>query len=129
MNLLLLWPLTVVAASAAVLAVRWIAPFLVSLPLALPAFTWGALSLFTIILVSFAVLVFALIRRRAKDPAGAYRRIAFIALVVSWIPDLLLHFARPPLAWPGVVVLMITHVAAWWPTVQILTNMGVQREV
>jgi hypothetical protein len=129
MNLLLLWPLTVLAATGAVLVVRWIAPVLVSLPLALPAFTWGALTVFTIVLVSIAVLVFALVRRRAKDPASTYRRIALVALVVSWIPDLLLHVAKPPLAWYGVLVLMITHVAAWWPTVQLLTKVGVRREI
>jgi hypothetical protein len=49
--------------------------------------------------------------------------------MLSWIPDLLLHIAKPPLAWHGVLVLMITHVAAWWPTVQILTKVGVRREI
>jgi hypothetical protein len=119
-------PLTVAVAIAAVLAVRVVAGAILTLPPDFLAVTWPFLTTFTAFFVTLAVLVFAVVAVRATDPARSYRRIAFGALIVSLIPDLLLPPLDPVATWPAVVVLMITHVAAWWPTVRILTTLGLR---
>lgn len=85
------------------------------------ALTWNALVVFTAVLVTVGVLVFAVVARLAADPVRMYRRIALGALVASMIPDLFLPGAGPGATWPAALVLMVMHVAAWWPTVAILT--------
>ena len=43
------------------------------------------------------------------------------------IPDVLLHYGRPPAPWPAVIVLMVMHVAAWLVTVEVLTRLGLSK--
>ena len=120
----LMWvgPLTIVSAVAAVLAVRVIAFALLDLSPEFVALTWSALIIFTVTLVGAGVLVFAAVARWAADPVRMYQRVAFGALVVSMIPDLWLPGGSPGATWPAASVLMAMHVAAWWPTVTILTK-------
>ena len=122
-------PLTVAVAILAVLAVRVVAFATLTLPTDFPALTSEALAMFTAFFVTLAVLVFAIVAQRATDPAHSYRRIAFAALILSLIPDLILPFVEPGATWTAVVVLMITHVAAWWPTVRVLTTLGLRERV
>jgi len=117
----------VAAAILAVLAVRMIALAVLTLPSRFPPLMSGPLIFFTGVLVTAAVLVFAVVAWRAAEPARTYKRIAFLALIVSLVPDLLL--TRNPAmgaTWLAVTVLMIMHVAAWWATVRILTGLGLQ---
>ena len=118
-------PLAVAAAIVAVLLVRLIAFAVWTFPADFQPLRWEALTVFTAFFVTLAVIVFAVVARRASNPDRTYRRIAFVALVASLIPDLLLPLnAARPAPWSGVIVLMVTHVAAWWPTVEILTKLG-----
>ena len=125
----LLWvgPLAVAAAIVAVLAVRVMAFATLDLSPEFPPLTWTGLIVFTAVLVSAAVLVFAAVGRWAVKPVRIYRRLAFGALLVSMIPDLLLPGSGPGATWPAAMVLMVTHVAAWWPTVSILTRLTVRQ--
>jgi hypothetical protein len=120
-------PLTVVAAVVAVLAVRVAAFAVLDLSPEFQPLTWGAPILFTTVLVGMGVLVFAVVAMRATLPMRLYRRIAFWALVVSLIPDLLLPGSGPGATWPAALVLMVMHVAAWLTTVTILTRWTVRR--
>jgi hypothetical protein len=120
-------PLAIAAAIAAVLAVRVVAFAVVALPADYPPLTWSGLIIFTAVLVTAAVLVFAVVARRATDPAQQYRRIALAALFLSFVPDLLLPYDGQGGTWPAAIVLMIMHAAAWWPTVRILTALGLKR--
>ena len=80
--------------------------------------------LFTGVLVTAAVLVFAVVARVAATPVRTYRRIALGALLLSLIPDLLLPGSGAPGAtWPAISALMVMHVVAWWITVQMLTRL------
>lgn len=115
-------PLTILAANVAVLAVRALAFAVLDLSPEFVALSWGALVIFTTVLVAAGVLVFAAVARLATRPIQMYRRIALGALVVSMIPDLLLPGGSPGATWPAVLVLMVMHIAAWWPTVMILTR-------
>jgi hypothetical protein len=116
-------PLTVVAAVAGVLLVRVAAFATLDLSSEFPALTWGALIIFTTVLVSAGVLVFVVVARSSSPtPIRRYRRIAFGALLLSLVPDLFLPGTGPGATWPAALVLMVMHVAAWLPTVLILTN-------
>ncbi|MEQ1573474.1 MAG: DUF6069 family protein [Vicinamibacterales bacterium] len=124
-RLFLVGPLAIAVAVLAVLAVRVVAFAVLALPVAFPPLGWGPLVLFTAFFVTVAVLVFAVVARRAADPAGTYRRVALVALIASLVPDLLLPLdGTSGATWPAVIVLMVMHVAAWWPTVRILTTLG-----
>jgi hypothetical protein len=120
-------PVTVLAAVLAVLFVRVLAFAALDLSPEFPPLTWTALILFTTVLVTGGVLVFAVVARLAASPLRLYRRIAFVALVASLIPDLFLPGSGPGATWVAAIVLMAMHVAAWLPTVAILTRWTVRR--
>ena len=60
-----------------------------------------------------AVIVFALLLRWAKQPIRLFQRIAWVVLLVSLIPDLLLPFLGlfPGTTFAEVVALIVMHVA------------------
>src|SRR5258708_7402823 len=115
-------PLTILAAIVAVLAVRVVAFAVLDLSPEFLPLAWGALIVFTLVLVAAGVLVFAVVARLATRPIQMYSRIALGALIVSMIPDLWLPGGSPGATWTAVLVLMVMHIAAWWPTVTILTR-------
>ena len=123
----ILWagPLTIVAAIAAVQVVR--AAAIATLPVPAEGFQpigWFFPIFDTLVLVTAAVIVFAVVAGFARAPVRTYGRIAFVALLLSMIPDVLMHSRRPHLfTWPRTSALMIMHVAAWWVTVTLLTRL------
>ena len=125
----LLWvgPLTVVAAVVAVQIVRFIVVAL--LPQASNAMQlsfMGISVVFTAVLVIGAVLVFALVARFAAKPIALYQRIAFIVLLLSFIPDALLaRSSMPGASWPNSIALIVLHIVAWGVTVWMLTKLTV----
>jgi len=115
-------PLTVVVAVLLVFATRAVAFAVVDLPADFPPLTYGGLAFFTVMLVGLGVLVFVGCAMWAARPIPLYRKIALAVLAVSMIPDALLPGNVPGATWPAAFVLMLAHVAAWLPTVFILTN-------
>jgi hypothetical protein len=115
-------PLTVVAAILLVFATRAVAVPLLGLDANFPPLTYGGLGFFTVVGVGLGVLVFAVVAMMSATPIRTYRRIALVALALSMIPDLWLPGNVPGATWPIAIVLMVTHVAAWAPTLFILTN-------
>ena len=84
--------------------------------------TVGPSILDTAVLVTIAIFVFTgVASSAAARPRRRYRLIAFVALLVSFFPDLLLLGSAP---WPPVAVLMAEHVAAWFVTVELLTRIA-----
>ena len=60
--------------------------------------------------VVLAGAVFAVLRRFVRDAESVYVRLAIVALVLSWIPDLALLVIRDPGATvPAVASLMVMH--------------------
>ncbi len=106
-------PLAIVASAAANeivrrLAVAILAPSPQFVPLTRPAVLF-----WTVVGVAGATAVLALVGRYAVRPVRAFVRIALVALVLSWVPDLWLLAARPPgTTVAGVGVLMFMHVVA-----------------
>ena len=115
-------PLTVVVAVLLVFATRTVAFAIADLPAACPPLTYGGLAFFTVLLVGLGTLVFVGCAMWSPRPIPLYRKMALIALALSMIPDMMLPGNVPGATWPGAIVLMIAHVAAWLPTVLILTN-------
>jgi hypothetical protein len=115
-------PLTVAIAVLLVFATRAVAFALVDLPADFPPLTYGGLAFFTVLLVGLGVLVFVGCAMWSATPIRLYRQIALAALALSMIPDALLPGNVPGATWPAAVVLMVAHVAAWLPTLVLLTN-------
>jgi hypothetical protein len=122
----LVWvaPLTVLASIAAVLAVRLFAVALVHPP---PEFTPLGIDsavVLTGVLVTCAVLVFVLVARFTATPIRTFQTISIGALLLSFVPDLVVPRSHTPGAnWPAAVALMTMHVAAWGVCVVMLTKL------
>jgi len=101
----------------------------VALVLAADAFAvapdFRALSIPPVVLLSVlgvvgAAAVYALLRRRASEPARTFRRVAAVVLVLSLLPDLGLLVVDPAATPRGVVVLMAMHVVVAGVSVRLL---------
>ena len=115
-------PLTVAVAVLLVIATREVAFRLLDLPAGFPPLTWQGLIFFTVVGVGLGVLVFAVVAMFSSTPIRTYRKIALVVLALSMLPDAWLPGNVPGATWPAAIVLMVTHVAAWAPTVFLLTN-------
>ncbi len=115
-------PLTVLASVVAVLCVRVVAFATLELSAEFPPLSWSGPIIFTTVLVSMGVMVFVMVARMSPTAIRTYRRIALVALLLSFVPDFFLPGSAPGATWPAAVVLMVMHVAAWLPTVFLLTN-------
>ncbi len=119
-------PITVLAAILAVLVVRVVAVAVLQpdpLPMSL---RWSTPVVFTAALVTGAVLVFTAVAAWVRNPLRAYQVIAFIVLLLSFLPDI--AYAGSPMpgaSWSVAIVLMIMHVVAWAVTVTALPRLTV----
>jgi len=117
-----LGPLTILSSIAAVLATRQVGLVIVRRPSRFDMLGAGPSILDTAVLVTIAMFVFASIASsNAERPRRRYRVVAFVALLVSFLPDFLLLRTAP---WPPVAILMAEHVAAWFVTVELLTRVA-----
>ena len=122
-----LGPSTVVLAIAAVFVVQQLALRLFNpLPVEYTLLRSMEAEILTALFVSGAVLVFFVVAREAIDPVRTYRRVALAALVLSFIPDIILGYSSRPAPatslWPIAGVFAVMHVAAWAVTVLMLTQ-------
>ena len=115
-------PLTVVAAVLLVFATRAVAVPLFGLDGTFPPLTYQGLGFFTVVGVGAGVLVFVALALWSFRPIAIFRKVALVVLALSMLPDAWLPGNVPGATWPIAVALMATHVAAWLPTVFILTN-------
>jgi Family of unknown function (DUF6069) len=81
--------------------------------------------LFTIIGVGVGAGVYSLLRRRGGDTTGTFMRIALLALLASFIPDVaLLATGQPGATLTSVGVLVVMHVVAAVVAIAVLTRAG-----
>ena len=67
----------------------------------------------TVIGGALATGAYAIVAKRSERPRRTYIRVALIALLVSFLPDLALAYSdMPGVTWTGVAVLMVLHVVA-----------------
>jgi hypothetical protein len=84
--------------------------------------------LFTAILVTIAVAVFAMVGGVSSTPRRTFRRIALAALIVSCVPDVALGFGLvAPAGWSVAIIFILMHIAAWAVTVAMLTGLTTSR--
>lgn len=130
----LLWagPLALAIALAGNLAVWSIAPAVIDVsPEFMPLASAGPVIVMTILGVLGAVVAFVVVGRFARQPARTYPLIAFVALLVSLIPNVML-IAAPAgapfggITAPQVLVLMVMHVVTYAACVLILTRLGLE---
>ena len=82
--------------------------------------------LFTSVFVFIAVIVFAIVDRIAKNPVRTFNIIALVALIVSFIPDVMMLIRPESIPFGGitfgaVAILMLMHVVAYAITVYVMT--------
>ncbi len=111
-----LWWIGLLTVLAAVLVNVLIALITKALFFVAPTFSplqLGGVIVFTVIGAVGAVIVFSLTLRWAKRPIHLFQRIAWVVLLVSLIPDVLLPFVQlfPGTTLPEVGALILMHVA------------------
>ena len=117
-------PLTVLASIGGVLLTRFVAIAILK-----PGPTLGPLNLVltvvdTTLFVSLGVWTFKRVASLAVDPIGTYGRIAFKALLLSFLPDIALGMSLFGNAtWSTAFALMAEHVVAWAVCVAMLTQL------
>ena len=120
-------PLTILASILGVLIVRVIAVAILRPDPTPMSLGWVMPVIFTFVLVTGAVLVFALVSRFVANPIRTYQIIAFVFLLISFLPDI--GFARSPMPganWPNAIALMIMHIVAWGICVSMLSKLSLE---
>jgi hypothetical protein len=120
-------PLTILASILGVLIVRVIAVAILRPDPTPMSLGWVLPVIFTFVLVTGAVLIFALVSRFAANPIRTYQIIAFVFLLISFLPDI--GFARSPMPganWPNAIALMIMHIVAWGTCVSMLSKLSLE---
>jgi hypothetical protein len=87
-------------------------------------FTWPQFTLFTVIGVLGATLLYAYLLRRAERPRETFRKIAIAVLLVSFLPDvgLLVTQAVPGMSMPAFVALIIMHITTAAISIRLLSG-------
>jgi hypothetical protein len=82
---------------------------------------------FTAILVTAAIIVFAAIADNAADPVRTFRRVAGVVLWVSFVPNVVAAVSLGDNAWRSALALAALHVVAWGVTITMLTKLTAVR--
>jgi FtsH-binding integral membrane protein len=117
-------PLTVLADIIGVLIVRILAVMILKPNPQPMSLGWSAPIVFTLVLCTGAVFVFALTARFANNPIRAFITISIVFLIISFLPDI--AFATSPLPganWANAIALMAMHVVAGFITVNMLIKL------
>jgi hypothetical protein len=125
----LLWigPLTILASILGVLIVRVIAVAILQPDPPPISLGWVVPTISTFVFVTGAVLVFALVSRFAANPIRTYQIIAFVVLLLSFLPDIAYPQSHMRGAnWPNSVALMVMHVVAWGICVSMLSKLSLE---
>ncbi|WP_255151472.1 DUF6069 family protein [Halorarius halobius] len=85
-------------------------------------FGYGPSTLFTVIGVVGATLVYAVLWRVVADPDRTFTLVAGAVLVVSWVPDVVVAPALPGATTGGVLVLAFLHLVVAVVAVGFLTE-------
>ena len=124
----LLWivPLTILAAVVANVIIQQIAVAVLNPDSAFLPLTLMPPIIFTVVGVLGAVVVYAVIGRFSRQPVRLFRRVALVALVVSFIPDILMLVTgfNPGTTAANVAVLILMHIVAWGIAVGMLTRLA-----
>lgn len=122
----LLWAgsLAAIASVLANLLIRAIALGVLNAPPEFPPLNVGPIVGFTILGILAATVVFAIVARRTHHTIAWYRRVALVALVLSFLPDLGLYLQKfmPGTNEVSVGALVAMHIVTALITVALLTS-------
>lgn len=110
--------LAIAVALAGNVVVWWLATTLLAIPPDFPPLDGpGPAIFFTVVGMVAAVIAWRIVISFSATPAKTYRRVALVALLLSFVPDFMLltegaAAAVPGVTLAGVVVLMIMHLVA-----------------
>ena len=127
----LLWvgPLSVAASLLGVLIIKVLAVAILQPNPAPPSLGWLFPTIYTVVLCTGAVFVFALVGRFAPRPNLTYQIIALVFLLISFIPDInFATSARRGTSWAVASALMSMPIVAGAVNVWALTRLGVAKE-
>ncbi len=107
------------------LILLWIANLLLTIPSEFDPLGSLRISIFTALFVIGGVSVYAILAAKTVHPIRTYQRIAWIFLIVSFIPDIAMLFVdfMPGADLTAVIVLMLTHVVAGLICIYVLPAM------
>ena len=116
---------TIVLAVIGNLILLWLANLLLTIPAQFEPLGALRVSIFTAVFVLGSIIVYAILAAKVEQPIRTYKRIAWLFLVVSFIPDLAMLFVdfMPAATVTAVFVLMLTHVVAGLIAIYVLPAM------
>jgi hypothetical protein len=94
------------------LILLWIANLLVEIPPEFAPLDPLRISVFTVAFLIPAIIIYAMLAKKAKHPIRTYRIIGWIFLIMSFIPDIAMLYVdfMPGATVTAVIILMLTHV-------------------
>ena len=103
---------TIVLSVIGNLILVWLANLLLTIPPEFEPVAPLRIAIFTIVFVLGGVIVYAILAAKAAHPIRTFQRIAWVFLIVSFIPDIAMLFTdfMPGATVTAVIVLMLTHV-------------------
>ena len=116
---------TIVLAVIGNLILVWLANLLLTIPPEFEPLGPLRISIFTVVFVLGGIIVYAILAAKAEHPIHTYQWVAWIFLIVSFIPDIAMLFINfmPGATVTAVVVLMLTHVVAGLIAIYVLPAM------
>ena len=116
---------TIVLAVIGNLILLWVANLLLTIPPEFEPLGPLRISIFTVVFVLGGIIVYAILAAKAEHPIRTYQRVAWIFLIVSFIPDIAMLFGdfMAGATITAVVVLMLTHVVAGLTAIYVLPAM------
>jgi hypothetical protein len=75
------------------------------------------------VLVTIAVVTFGIVQRVAEHPRRTFHRIAVLALVLSFVPNIAVALSGIRSDWRAMAALMVLHVVAYGVTIAMLTGL------
>jgi hypothetical protein len=124
--------IAIVASIVANLIIRWVGMLILPVdPSFMPLATWQPTVIFTTMFLVVATIVFLVINAFAANPPRVFNIVAFVALLLSLVPDfmLLVNPGALPMGTPtlgAVIILIAMHVVGYLITVWAFTKWAQQ---
>jgi Family of unknown function (DUF6069) len=117
--------ITIILAVFSNLILVWLAKLLLTIPPEFEPLQPLRVSIFTIVGVLGGVILYAILAAKAQHAIRTYQRVAWIVLILSFLPDIGLYFSNvmPGTTATAVIILMLTHVVAGLIAIYLLPAM------
>ncbi len=116
---------TIVLSVIGNLILLWLANLLLTIPPEFEPLGPLRISIFTVVFVLGGIIVYAILAARAHYPIRTFQKVAWIFLIISFLPDIAMLFTdfMPGATIASVGVLMLTHVVPGLIAIYVLPAM------